>query len=184
MFIYSEKVTKILRNLHLFLTGTPVKKRWRFRKNFVVFSEYMNFNSISTRKDRLEWPPYQYWNSQISEPSNRPAFKEHMLLSSLASAVFWKNPCMLILFSVISILGSFHTYCVSRWFTKKILGVLVAVECFEVFKSLRLKVTQQWLLSQPQGRKAKRTSLHQNSYGAASCSIMTIHSAQKVNFCW
>ena len=127
-------------------------------------------NSISTRKDRLEWPPNQYWHSQISEPSNGPAFKEHMLLSSLASAVFWKNPCRLILFSLISILGSFHTYCVSRWFTKKILGVLVAVECFEVFKSLRLKVTQQWLLSQPQGRKAKWTSLHQRHYGAASCS--------------
>ena len=38
-FIYSEKATKILRNLHLFLTGSST----RFRKIFVAFSEYMNF---------------------------------------------------------------------------------------------------------------------------------------------
>ena len=43
-FIYSEKATKSLRNLHLFLTGTSIsQKRWRFRKVFVAFSEYMNF---------------------------------------------------------------------------------------------------------------------------------------------
>ena len=45
-FIYSEKATKFLRNLHLFcLVQHTVKKRWRFRKIFVAFSEYMNFNS-------------------------------------------------------------------------------------------------------------------------------------------
>ena len=43
-FIYSDKTTKILRNPHLFLTGTTYsQKKWRFRKNFVAFSEYMNF---------------------------------------------------------------------------------------------------------------------------------------------
>ena len=35
-FIYSEKATKFL--------PVPVKKRWRLRKIFVAFSEYMNFN--------------------------------------------------------------------------------------------------------------------------------------------
>ena len=42
--MYSEKATKFLRNLHLFwLVLVPVKIRWRFRKNFVASSEYMNF---------------------------------------------------------------------------------------------------------------------------------------------
>ena len=39
-FIYSEKATKFLRNLHLVLTGSKI---------FVAFSEYMNFNSIPIR---------------------------------------------------------------------------------------------------------------------------------------
>ena len=45
-FIYSEKAAKILRNLYLFLTDTSTsQKKWRFRKKFVAFSEYMNFTT-------------------------------------------------------------------------------------------------------------------------------------------
>ena len=62
-FIYSEKATQILRNLHLFfgLALVPVKKRWRFRKNLVAFSEYMNFKrtfSNQVRKPKVSGNKY------------------------------------------------------------------------------------------------------------------------------
>ena len=43
--IYSEKATKILRNLPLtFDHSTYSQKKWKILQNFVAFSEYMNFN--------------------------------------------------------------------------------------------------------------------------------------------
>ena len=42
-FIYSEKATKFCEIFPLLLTVFAVVVRGRFRKNFVAFSEYMNF---------------------------------------------------------------------------------------------------------------------------------------------
>ena len=47
-FIYSEKATKFFEVITLLLSYVvPVKSKVKISKNFVAFSEYMNFNSHS-----------------------------------------------------------------------------------------------------------------------------------------
>ena len=44
-FIYSEKATKVCEIFTLLLSyGVPVKSKVKISQNFVIFSEYMNFN--------------------------------------------------------------------------------------------------------------------------------------------
>ena len=67
-FIYSEKATKFCKIFTLLLSCVvPVKSKANISQNFVVFSEYMNFNKIPLEV-RLEPPigkPYGLANTTL-----------------------------------------------------------------------------------------------------------------------
>ena len=73
-FIYSEKATKCCEIFTLLLTVcTVVKSKVKISKNFVAFSEYMNFDKIDAWKDwNLKLKPFRrfcclsYWTSHCT----------------------------------------------------------------------------------------------------------------------
>ena len=111
-FIYSEKATNFLRNLHLFLTGTTTsqKKRWRFRKIFVAFSEYMNFTSSSSEaiSSSTASSSNSASSSSASDSSTFSSSSEDKMTTSSSSPKIYY--CYIILFFFIFKNISSHSY--------------------------------------------------------------------------
>ena len=65
-FVYFEKATKFCKISTLLLSTVHTDKKGKISQNFVVFSEYMNFNKFSNLKPSIEdWTLVQYFLSSI-----------------------------------------------------------------------------------------------------------------------
>ena len=92
-FIYSEKATEILKTLPIFLTlVSRVKMFGNIFKNFVAFSEYLKFGSISCQNQAILLKvKSRQWKQDLHFAIQRPVEYPTVLIISRSIFNFFPN---------------------------------------------------------------------------------------------